>query len=269
MILAENPLEQQHGDIFVARITSVESSSFRGAYAHGFIEQRLVPGGRGYTDMEMGYRSGTTTQNPAFDINGGRFAVGTYAFLRLRGWVDFQSYGYFEPVGSGQAYDIVGAIVPSQFSGMLAGLGKSFPLDLNPLDIVPLNNLPTNYLDNNGYFNTAGVLFANAGAGFYLVTYTGLVYAQQFVAGVKSTYTHRVNLTAFTNDLISQSSTVTTIVGDVTDNPLPAYPFTIVNFVNNGGGAAVSCRLQVNWAAGVITPEKIAVYGQVFVQKLA
>lgn len=99
--------EQPGGDVFPAKITAVGSPSTDDAtIPHAWTEQRPNPGSRAYVDMESGGRSGTTTRFPAYDLNKGSFAVGTYVYLRLRGWVDIAALSGGQQ--SGPVYDIVG-----------------------------------------------------------------------------------------------------------------------------------------------------------------
>lgn len=75
-------------DIFVARIIGFNSDS---PPAHSWQEEMNDPTGVPYTDNLSGGRQGDITDipyiNPAYDINGGTYAVGSLVMMRLKGWV--------------------------------------------------------------------------------------------------------------------------------------------------------------------------------------
>lgn len=98
--------EQPGGDLFVAKVTAAGSPNpDDGTIPHAWTEQRFDPASRSYVDMESGGRSGTTTNQPAYDLNKKTVAAGTYVHMRLRGWVDLSALSGGQ--SSGPVYDIV------------------------------------------------------------------------------------------------------------------------------------------------------------------
>lgn len=101
-----HPTEQPAGDVFVAKITGVGSTDADGYVPHAWQEQRLSPAGLGYVDHEYG-RTGTTTFCSAYDPNKQVLAIGTYVFLRLRGYVNHateRAYDIISGAGAGGEY---------------------------------------------------------------------------------------------------------------------------------------------------------------------
>ncbi len=250
---------QPHGDIFVAKITGSGPVNADGNTPLAWTEQRFDPASSKYVDAEIGRRS-TAVETPAYDLNGGSLATGnSYVFLRLRGKVNVPASGAYAG-STGLVYDVLGTAGTANFSGAYLPLGKAFPVDLNPLDLVPM--------DTGGYFNP---VFPNRiqipSNGNFLVTCSGYVSSGGFINTGKSTYSLTVTLQAVAPGFGSGGIGLTRLVADVSDSSSLA-PFCFLAIVGNTG-STTWVELQVNFGAGILTTDKIAASGVVFIQKLS
>lgn len=159
-----SPVSNPAGDIFVAKITAVDSADANGYVAHYWQEQRFDPSSRAYLDHEFG-RTGTPATStrggiwPAFDLNKGSLAVGSLVFMRIRGWSDISSSSS-ETCESGLVYDILGSASATPFSGAQY---LAAPGDMNDSSYLFVNSdaLASGGYDTigvnvtGGYFNTS------------------------------------------------------------------------------------------------------------------